>query len=142
MKPRIDLAPGAELNPLARWAHEQLRSSLANATEAKRRELRLLRAAVVFVAVDERTSTTLRFDHGDVTIHDGIVGIPDLTFCGDLRLIEAVVHLRMGRFSRLPLLRDRAVRQLLADVVSGELKVYGLLSNPRTVVRVLRILQS
>ena len=142
VKPRIDLAPGAELNSLACWAHEQLLAALAGASSAKLHELRSLRAAVVFVAVDQRFSTTLRFDHGDVTIHDGIVGIPDLTFCGDLRLIESLIRLRFGRFSRLPLLRDQAVRRFLADVASGELKVYGLFTKLHTVVRVLRLFQN
>ena len=93
------------------------------------------------VASDERQSTTMRFDHGCVTIHDGIVGIPDVTFCGDMHLLRGLAELPFSRL-RVPNPLRLPWRRAASDVISGELKVYGLASNGLTVLRVLRLLQT
>jgi hypothetical protein len=140
----IALAPGADGNPLAEWLREVVSH---NAGGAARRDFRSLRAAVALVAPDTRHKVTLRFDHGYLTIHDGIVGIPDVTFCADEPLLRALATLPMSRLGRLPLpawrgVRNGNLRETLAELASGELKIYGMLSHGRTVLRVLRLLSA
>ncbi|MBI4952709.1 MAG: hypothetical protein HY908_11800 [Myxococcales bacterium] len=95
--------------------------------------------------LEGRTAVTLRFDHGQLTIHDGVVGIPDLTLCGEREVLLGLADLPLdGRF-RLPLPRlgrgdNRALRRSLLELATGELKVYGLLGHPRLFVRLLRLL--
>ncbi len=135
------LGPGAEDNPLAAWAHDTLvrRRGAGSSAAARRRrsELGALRAAVVLVARDRRLSATLRFDHGQVTVHDGVLGIPDVTLCADHDALVALAALPLSRRLRVPW--TRGWHPHLARLLSGELKAYGLLAHPRTLLRVLRL---
>lgn len=135
----MTIAPGAENNGLAQW----LAAALDDAIEGDSRgDFDALRAAVAVVAPDRRRSVTMRFDHGHVTIHDGMVGIPDVTFCGDYPVLVALSELPMSRLGplALPLLRRPQWRNSLSELLSGDLKVYGLVNHPRTVFRVLRLI--
>ncbi len=99
-----------------------------------------MRATVAVVAPDRRVSTTLRFDHGNVAIHDGMVGIPDVTLCGDYETLVGLAGLPMSRFGRLPLAAPW--RRLGLELIGGDIKIYGLTSHPRPVLRVLRLLSA
>jgi hypothetical protein len=140
----VTLAVGAENNELAVWLGNIIRRSLVDKPLA-RRDFDALRAAVAMVAPNRRLQITMRFDHGHLAIHDGMLGIPDVTFCGDLAVLTSLEHVPLTRLGRLPLpplSRARAThwRQLAVDLVSGDLKVYGMLEHPRLVTRVLRLL--
>src|SRR6185369_1710364 len=101
---------------------------------------------ILMVAQDLGEALTLRFDHGRLTIHDGTVGIPAVTFCGDLSALRRLTDFPVTRWLRLPILtpfaRDgrEAFQTLTRLLARGELKVYGLFAHPRTVVFLLRIL--
>jgi hypothetical protein len=87
----------------------------------------------------------LRFDHGYLTIHDGMLGIPDLTLCGDFPTLVGLADIPLSRAGRLPLpplsaARRSAWRTTALELVSGELRVYGMFSHPRLLLRLLRLL--
>jgi hypothetical protein len=143
--PIIDLAPGAEDNPIALELAQLIRKNLA-ASPRKLSDFHGLRGSVLMVAQDLGEALTLRFDHGRLTIHDGTVGIPSVTFCGDLAALRRLSDFPVTRWLRLPILvpfaqRGRETWRHLARLfASGDLKVYGLAVHPRTVVFLLRIL--
>ncbi len=144
MDSEVTLAVGAEENELSLWVAETIRRNLADHS-ATRRDFNALRAAVAMVAPNRRIQTTLRFDHGHLAIHDGMLGVPDITFCADFDLLTALENVPLSRFGRLPLpplSRARAAlwRQSAVEVLTGELKIYGLFQHPRLVTRVLRVL--
>jgi hypothetical protein len=144
VKANVALAPGADDNPLATWLAERVVDNVQR-SERVQREFYRLRAAVVLVAPDRRLQVTLRFDHGHLTIHDGMIGVPDVTFCADLPILEALTRLGKGAGSVMPRLgkgRLGAWRAALAELIGGELKIYGLLNHPRLVLRVLRVLSA
>lgn len=85
-----------------------------------------MRGTVAFVAQDVGTSITLRFDFGRLTLHDGIVGVPDVTFLGAEADIEELGNARVLPVVPVPL--------------PGRLRVYGLALHPRLVSRVVRLL--
>jgi hypothetical protein len=147
MQPIVDLAPGAEDNPLAARLGQLIRNNLARHPE-RLADFRALRGSVQVVAQDTGVSLTLRFDHGRLTLHDGTIGIPMVTFCGDqaalMRLPEVAFHRRAG-FPVLGVLHRRAgapLRALSALVARGELKIYGLAAHPRLVLTLLRLVSS
>ncbi len=137
----VTYAPGAEDNPLARWLGELVVNSANNARG--RRALDRLRAAISVVAPDRRHGATLRFDHGLVTIHDGIVGIPDMTLCGDYDVLVRALQLpfTQRRDLALPALSfwQNGWLRSAADLLSGELKVYGIFTHTRLLWRFLRV---
>jgi hypothetical protein len=143
--PIIDLAPGAEENPVAGELAQRIRDNLA-ASPRKMSDFRGLRGSVLMVAQDLGEALTLRFDHGRLTIHDGTVGIPAVTFCGDLAALRRLSDFPLTRWLRLPILLPFAQqgrdtwRTLTRLFARGDLKVYGLAVHPRTVVFLLRIL--
>ena len=146
MKPNVAFADGAELNALATWVVGLLEDTLARHPSASR-DFLALRSAVAMVAPDRPLSVTLRFDLGQLTVHDGMVGIPDVTFCADYEVLVGIADMPLSRPGRLPVpIRSLGSggggswRRILTELVGGELKIYGLVAHPRTVLRVLRLL--
>ncbi|WP_437675992.1 hypothetical protein [Sorangium sp. So ce131] len=145
MEPIIDLAPGAEENPLAAHFYQLTREHLAR--DAKRAaDFRALRGSVLVVAQDTGASLTMRFDHGRLTIHDGAIGIPSVTFCGDEQALYRLPEIAFHRWPRIPKLgilhrrQSAPLRELSRLVAGGDLKVYGLFAHPWLVLTLLRIL--
>src|SRR5689334_23235668 len=105
--PIIDLAPGAEENPVAVELADLIRRNLSGKPR-KSADFRALRGSILMVAQDLGEALTLRFDHGRLTIHDGTVGIPAVTFCGDLSALRRLADFPLTRWLRLPLLTPLA----------------------------------
>ncbi len=141
MDPIVDLAPGAEDNALAVEIAGTIRDNLSRRREAAA-DFRALRASVLMVAQDLAESFTLRFDHGRLTVHDGAVGIPSVTFCGDAAALRRLSDLPLTRWLRLPSPGPEAWRVIADLFATGDFKVYGLLAHPRTVVHLLRLLHT
>jgi hypothetical protein len=145
--PIIDLAPGAEDNALAVEFADRIRDNTAARPDTEK-DFRALRASILMVAQDLGESFTLRFDHGRLTVHDGGVGIPWVTFCGDADALRRLADFRLTRWLRLPALgpfarEGRETWRLLADFFArGDLTVYGVAAHPRTVVHLLRVLSA
>ena len=143
----IDLAPGAEDNPVAVELAAVIRKNIVESPK-KQADFRGLRGSVLLVAQDRGESLTLRFDLGRLTIHDGAVGIPSLTSCGDLDALRRLADVPLTPWLRLPGTRpfsrqdQGSFRELVAQYFQGNLKVYGLAAHPRTFVRLLRIFSS
>jgi hypothetical protein len=134
--PIIDLAPGADDNPLAVELGESVRANLGQRTR-KLADFRALRGTILVVAQDTGESLTLRFDHGRLTIHDGAIGIPAVTFCADRAVLLRLATIPLVRWLRLPV---RAWSRLVSPITKGELKIYGLVTHPRLVLTFLRLL--
>jgi hypothetical protein len=133
----VDLAPGADHDPLAQGLAARVRAALEDAGSA--RLFRRMRGAVGIVADDADTALTLRFDFGRLTIHEGLVGVPTVTIRGHTRSLEALSNLP-GISTGGILASARSVPEVLRALRVDELKVYGLMSHPRLVLRLLRLL--
>lgn len=145
MIPILDLAEGAEDNPLAARLFEAIREGVTESPE-KRADLKAMRGAVLVVAKDATLAATLRFDHGRLTLHDGAVGVPTITICGDLDVLMRLPDLPSSRLLRLPVALGPgakgadALALVLSRLWQGELKLYGTLSHPRLWLRLARLL--
>ena len=142
MTPIVDVAPRAAENPLALRLSAMVRDNLERGAR-KRRDFDALRGSVAVVADDTRDATTLRFDYGRLTVHDGIVGVPDVTLRGTEARLLALGTLPLSRrtgflpFDRSGLAEARA---LASSLRSGELRIYGLGLHLPLVIRLLRVL--
>lgn len=147
LDPIVDLAPGAEENDLATAFADVLRHNLRLSARAQK-SFGAMRATVHFVAVDTTQHVTMRFDHGRVTIHEGNIGIPAITFCGDREVLLALANIPLSPWLALPLpnpLKPRsfsALRALYRSLAARKLTIYGFFSHARLVTRVIRILSS
>jgi hypothetical protein len=147
MQPIVDLAPGAEDNALALRFATIIRENLRRHPH-KIQPFRGLRGSVQMVPFDTGDAVTLRFDLGRLTIHDGSIGIPSVTFGGPSDALARLDELPMNRWLKIPLPApsDTRGRDAITDLgrllVRGELKVYGAVSHPRMVARLLTVLSS
>ena len=136
---RIELAPGAENNGLAAMLSSLILQNLNDKPE-KRVDFAKLRGRIAIVAEDAGVSLTLVFEGNMLTVHDGIVGVPDVTVRANsddivqMSLVEILP--RLG----LPNPRGAAVRQVLQKSKRGDIRVFGALLHFPLVVRLTRLM--
>lgn len=146
MEPIIDLAPGAEDNLLAVELVERVRRNVMGSAK-KNHDFRTLRGSVLVVAQDTQSVITMRFDHGRLTVHEGAVGIPSVTLCGEEQVLRRLTRLRLSSRLRLPKVLSRTsdgatevgLWDFLRAMNEERLTVYGLFSHPRLVLSLLRV---
>jgi len=146
LEPIIDLAPGAEDNPLAVELVEQVRRNVVRSRK-KNHDFRTLRGSVLVVAQDTQSVLTMRFDHGRLTVHEGSVGIPSVTLCGDEQVLRSLTRLKLSSWFRLPKVNFRTnvgskgtgLWDFARAMTEQRLTVYGLFTHPRIVLCLLRV---
>jgi hypothetical protein len=131
MQPDVTLAPGADSNGLANMLAGLVSQNLV-AKPHKLEDFAALDGKVAVVANDADVALTLQFFRGGrLVIHDGIVGIPDLTIRGPSEAIIALSNLPAATPLGLPIPRpsDReavgAVRVVASSLRLGTLRVHG-----------------
>jgi hypothetical protein len=141
----IQLAPDAHDNGLATMLAALVGDNL-EAKPQKKRDFATLRGTVSIVADDADVALTLRFDRGKLTIHDGIVGVPDVTVRGPSEVIMALSSLPLATPFGLPIPNPRnpeavkTVRLVAAAVRTGRLHIYGMALHPRIVMKLTRLM--
>jgi hypothetical protein len=142
----VTLAPGAEDNGLAAMLAELVRQNL-DAKPHKKGDFDALGGSVSIVADDADVALTLRFERGGkLTIHDGIVGIPDVTIRGPADAIMALSNMPLATPLGLPIPspRDaesvRSVRTVLGAMRHGRLHVYGAAFHLPLVMKLTRVM--
>jgi hypothetical protein len=142
----VTIDEGACDNGFASMLADLLRQNL-EAKPKKRADFAAMAGAIAIVADDADVALTLRFERGGrVVIHDGIVGVPDVTVRGPSEVIMALSNLPSRTPLGLPIPRKgddegaRAVRAVLGAVRGGTLHVYGAAFHPRLFARLSRVL--
>lgn len=142
---KVDLAPGAEENGLATMLADLVRQNL-QAKPHKRADFNALDGTVAIVADDADVSLTLRFARGKATVHDGIVGIPDVTIRGTSDTILALSNMPLSTPLALPFPdpRDKdavaTVRSVVTAMRNGSFRVYGMAFNMPLLLRLTRVM--
>jgi hypothetical protein len=146
MEPIVNLAPGADENGLANMLAGLLRQNM-QAKPRKQADFAALDGTVAIVAEDADVALTLRFERGErLTIHDGIVGIPDVTIRGSSDAILALSNMPMATPLGLPIPnpRDRgsvgAVRTVLSAVSRRKLHLYGVVFHLPLLLKLGRLM--
>jgi hypothetical protein len=146
MAPDVRLAPGAEENGLAVMLADLVRQNL-EAKPHKNDDFVALGGSVSIVADDADVALTLCFERGGkLTIHDGIVGIPDVTIRGPSDTILALSNMPLATRLGLPIPRlgdreaARAVRTVVGAMREGKLHVYGMAFHLALVMRLTRVM--
>jgi hypothetical protein len=142
----LRLAEDAQENGLATMLAELIRQNI-EAKPQKKRDFATIGATVSIVADDADVALTLCFERGGhLTIHDGIVGIPDVTIRGPSDVIMALSNVPLATPLGLPIPhpRDREAVRAVATVVramrEGTLHVYGMALHPILVMKLTRIM--
>ena len=144
--PAVALAPGAEENGLAIMLGDLVRQNL-EAKPKKMADFDALEGRVSIVADDADVALSLVFERGGrLTIHDGIVGIPDVTIRGPSEAILALSNMPLATPLGLPLPSPRdpealkTVRELVRSMRAGKLHFYGMLLHLPLVMKLTRVM--
>lgn len=134
----IVLAPGAGDNGFAAMLAMLLRQNLDD-HEDKRVVFGRMVGRVALVATDTDQCITLLFEAGRLTIHDGIVGIPDVTVraASDAHMKMSLVELTARG---LPDPKGEVAREVFKASLDGTVVVYGALSNLPLLARLTRVM--
>jgi hypothetical protein len=136
---RIELAPGAEDNGLATMLSALILQNLTD-KPAKRADFAKLKGRVAIVAEDAGVSLTLVFEGNMLTLHDGIVGVPDVTVRANSDDIVQMSLLELTPVFGLPDPRGPAFRQVMQKSKRGEIRVFGALLHAPLVMRFTRLM--
>lgn len=122
-----------------------VRQNLA-AKPHKERDFHALSGSIAIVAEDADVALTLCFNHGKLLIHDGIVGIPDVTIRGGSDTIMNLSNSPLSKRLALPF-PDRgdqegaAVSRSVREAMKGgSFHIYGLAFHVPMMVRLTRVM--
>ncbi|MCC6213852.1 MAG: hypothetical protein IT376_03220 [Polyangiaceae bacterium] len=144
MRAMVDLGPGADRDALAVELAELVRRNVTDSDA--RAAFEELRGSVALIATDANTTLTLRFDLGRLVVHEGLVGVPEISVRGALEDLRDLGRLRLpGRSldatgAGAGRERGGVLRGLARALATRRLEIYGLWSHPRLVLRLLRVL--
>lgn len=142
---QITLAPGAEANGLAVMLADLLRQNLEQKPH-KVRDLQAITGRIAILAEDAEVAMTLRFDHGDLTVYDGVIGVPDVVVRASSDVIIALSNVPLTRRFGLPVpsARDQEGRKTMREVMTamrkGTLEVTGAGRNAAMMLHLTRIM--
>lgn len=136
--PSVELAPGASENGLAVMMATMMSQNLED-HPSRGETFARLGGRVAIVADDIDIALTMHFADGRAIVHDGIVGIPDVTLRGPSELIADLSRMESARFG-LPDPRGEVNRAMVAALRDGRLRVYGLPAGLPLLARVGAVL--
>jgi hypothetical protein len=146
--PKVLLAAGTEDNGLAIMLGDLVRQNL-DAKPGKRADFAALEGRIAIVAADADVALTLVFERGPsgtLTIHDGIVGIPDVTIRGPSDAILALSNIPIATPLGLPIPMpsDRDAVKVVSDLTramrEGKLHMYGMLLHVPMIMKLTRVM--
>ncbi len=143
----IAIAAGAEDNAFAQMLADLVRQNLESKPHKKKSFRALARGggiSIALVADDADVALTLEFRKGELTLHDGIKGVPDLAVRGTADAIMNLSNMPLTRPLSLPIPTDRVALDVLRTMIqatrSGELQVLGMLGNVRSLSHFTKVM--
>lgn len=134
----VELAPGADENGLAVMMATMMGQNLADHPD-RRPDFERLVGRIAIVAEDAGVALTMDLRGGRAIVHDGIVGIPDLTIRGSAEIIADMSRMESNRFG-LPDVRGPVNRAMWAALRERRLRLYGLPAALPLLVRLGKVL--
>jgi hypothetical protein len=108
------------------------------ASRAKRKDFDSLAARVGIWVTDIDEGVTLDFQNGRLVVHNGLEPKRDLTIRAEAETVMSLSNLKIGLFG-MPVYYDEVGRGVAAKLLSGKLRINGLLGNLATLNTVTRI---
>ena len=146
MSPDVSLAPGAEENGLAMMLRDLVTQNLEGKPH-KMGDFEALAGSIAIVADDADVALTMRFEAGGkLRIHDGIVGIPDVTIRGPSEAVLAMSNMPLATRLGLPIPDPRdheavkTVKLVMGAMREGKLHVYGMAIHLPMMMRLTKVM--
>ncbi len=104
----------------------------------KRMDFESLTARVGVFVTDIDDGVTLDFQHGSLSVHNGLQPKRDITIRAEADTVMSLSNLKIGLFG-MPVYYDGVGRGVALQLVRGKLRIEGLLGNLATLNTVTRI---
>ena len=108
------------------------------ASQAKRRDFEGLKARVGIQVRDIDESVTLDFKQGRLVVHNGLKPRRQITIRTDAGTVMQLSNLRIGPLG-LPIYVDATGREVVMKMLTGDLRIDGLVPHLPTLNQVTRI---
>ena len=129
---------GEKTSPFGQMLGGLIQSNLSSRPE-KLRDFNALRARVGIQVVDIEESITLDFQAGRLAIANRLGRDRTLTVRTDSETVLELSNLSIGPLG-LPIYFDSVGRGVVSKLLTGRLRIDGMLANPHTLNRLTRIL--
>jgi hypothetical protein len=136
---RVQLDPRAENNGLANMVAGLILQNLQDRPE-KRADFAKLRGVICIVAEDAGVAMTLVFSGDKLVVHDGILGIPDVTVRAQSDDIVQMSLMELTKRFGLPDPRGPALREIVKKSRSGQVRAFGALLHVPMLLRFSRLM--
>jgi hypothetical protein len=133
----VEYAEGDEASAFAQMLGGLIEANLASRPE-KRRDFDDIKGKVGFEVTDIDESVTLDFQGGRLLVHNGLAEGRDVTISADADTVMQLSNVRIG-FAGLPNYFDARGRAVVASMLTGRLKIHGLVGNLTTLNQVTRL---
>lgn len=137
VKPLVEYVSGEDASAFAQMLGGLIEANVSSRAE-KRKDFDTLKARVGIYVTDIEEGVTLDFQGGHLVVHDGLQGGRDLTIRADADTVMQLSNVRIG-FARMPNYFDATGRDVVAKMLSGRLRVDGILGNLTTLNQVTRL---
>lgn len=127
--PDIALSPDAEHSAFAAMMSELIRANLTDHPH-KLRDFMAMHGRVALVAEDAEQTITLHFRGGQLRVHDGLFGIPDLVIRASSETLIDLSRLpNHPRFTFLPDFRSSVAQSIGRAIYARKLRIGGLATH-------------
>ncbi|MEM6956784.1 MAG: SCP2 sterol-binding domain-containing protein [Myxococcota bacterium] len=139
-EPIIALGPGAEGRGLTDMLATLLRQNLDEHADKRAAFARMV-GRVAIVVSDLGSAITLHFQGGRLTVHYGVMGIPDVTIRTSSEWLTKMSLVELEPRFGLPDLRNGAMAKEVGEAQKrGEIEMHGMLLNLPLVLRLTQVM--
>lgn len=133
---RIEIAPEVE-DGLATMIADIIKGNLEEKPK-RENDFNALNGNIYMNAADAEVDMTLAFNNGSLTVYNGKVGSPQISITTDsTTLLDlANINIKFG----LPWYLDATGREVIGKLLTGKLKIRGLITHPIKLTRFTKLM--
>lgn len=133
----VDYADGEEASAFAQLLGGLIEANVVSRPE-KLKDFHTLRARVGILVTDIGEAVTLDFEGGHLVVRNGLEEGRDVTIRADAETVMQLSNVKIG-FAGMPNYLDATGREVAGKMLTGKLRVQGLVGNLTTLNRVTRL---
>ena len=133
----VDYADGNEASAFAHLLGGLIEANVVSRPE-KLKDFHSLKARVGIFVTDIDEAVTLDFDGGHLVVRNGLEEGRDVTIRADAETVMQLSNVKIG-FAGMPNYLDATGREVAGKMLTGKLRIQGLVGNLTTLNRVTRL---
>ena len=133
----VDYADGEEASAFAQLLGGLIEANVVSRPE-KLKDFHTLKARVGIIVTDIDEAVTLDFEGGHLVVRNGLEEGRDVTIHADAETVMQLSNVKVG-FAGMPNYLNATGREVVGKMLTGKLRIQGLVGNLTTLNRVTRL---